>query len=65
MAAIVNGQPISETMVQRALKRVPPTEQAKARAEIMEFLVDNMLIEQYLVQQKVVVDAQGSANSVD
>jgi peptidyl-prolyl cis-trans isomerase C len=58
VAAIVNGQPISETMVQRALKRVPPAEQARARAEIMEFLVDNVLIEQYLVQQKVVVDAK-------
>jgi len=57
VAAIVNGQPVSETMVQRALKRVPPAEQARARAEIMEFLVDNMLIEQFLVQQKVVVDA--------
>jgi len=55
-AATVNGQSIPESMVQRALKRVPPNEQAKARAEILDFLIDNMLIEQYLVQQKIVIE---------
>jgi peptidyl-prolyl cis-trans isomerase C len=55
-AATVNGTPISEITVQRALKRVPPDKHAEARKEILDMLVDNSLIEQYLVQQKVVVD---------
>src|SRR4051794_19538872 len=58
VAVTVNGQPIYETSIQRALKRVQPVEQAKARPEIVEFLVDNMLVEQYLVSQKVAVDPQ-------
>lgn len=55
-AAVVNGQPIAESAVQRGLKRVPPTEHAKARPEILDYLVDNLLIDQYLLQQKVAVD---------
>jgi len=55
-AALVNGQPVSETAVQRALKRVPPTEHAKARPEILDFLIDNLLIEQHLLAQKIAVD---------
>lgn len=57
-AVSVNGQPITELAVQRALKRVPPAEHAKARPEIIEFLVDNMLVEQYLIAQKVNVTPQ-------
>lgn len=55
-AALVNGQPVTEVSVQRALKRVPPTDHAKARPEILDFLIDNLLIEQYLIAQKIVVD---------
>jgi peptidyl-prolyl cis-trans isomerase C len=57
-AATVNGQPISETAVQRGLKRVPPSEQASARAEILNYLIDNVLIDQYLAGQKVPVEAK-------
>lgn len=57
VAALVNGQPVTEVAVQRALKRVAPAEHAKARPEILDFLVDNLLIEQYLVQQRVTVEA--------
>jgi len=42
--------------VQRALKRVPPSKHAEARPEIVDFLVDNLLVEQYLVNQKVIVE---------
>ncbi|MBX7104982.1 MAG: peptidylprolyl isomerase [Gemmataceae bacterium] len=52
-AVVVNGQAISEQAVQRALKRVPPAEHAKARPEIIDFLVDNLLVDQYLIAQKV------------
>jgi peptidyl-prolyl cis-trans isomerase C len=57
-AATVNGQPIPEVAVQRGLKRVPADRQAEARPAIVDFLVDNVLIDQYLVQLNVTVDAK-------
>jgi peptidyl-prolyl cis-trans isomerase C len=47
-AATVNGIAIPEKKVQRALKRVPVQHQARARQEIINYLVDNALVEQYL-----------------
>ncbi|HEY1380426.1 MAG TPA: peptidylprolyl isomerase [Gemmataceae bacterium] len=55
-AATVNGQPITEVAVQRGLKRVPPAEHAKARPEILNYLIDNLLIDQHLTAQKTPVD---------
>ena len=55
-AATVNGQPVAEVAVQRGLKRVPAAEHAKARPEILNYLIDNALIDQYLVAQKVAVE---------
>jgi parvulin-like peptidyl-prolyl isomerase len=55
-AATVNGQPIAETAVQRGLKRVPPAEHAKARPEILNYLIDNLLIDQHLTAQKIGAD---------
>jgi parvulin-like peptidyl-prolyl isomerase len=54
-AAIVNGQQIPEVAVQRGLKRLPAETQAKARAEILNYLIDNLLLDQYLVQLPVEV----------
>src|SRR5262245_18639819 len=51
VAATVNGQPISEVAVQRALRAVPPEKHADARGEILNFLIDNALIEQHLAPQ--------------
>jgi peptidyl-prolyl cis-trans isomerase C len=56
VAATVNGQPITETAVQRGLKRVDPARHAEARPEIVSFLVDNALIDQYLLQLNQPVD---------
>jgi len=56
VAATVNGQPVPEIAVQRALKAVPPTKHAEARPEIVGFLVDNALVDQYLLGQQVAVD---------
>jgi parvulin-like peptidyl-prolyl isomerase len=56
VAATVNGQPIPEIAVQRGLKRVPPAKHAEARGEILEFLIDNALIEQNLQQRGVAVE---------
>jgi peptidyl-prolyl cis-trans isomerase C len=50
IAARVNGQPIPETAVQRALERVPPAKKDEARKQILDFLIDNVLIDQYLLQ---------------
>jgi peptidyl-prolyl cis-trans isomerase C len=55
-AATVNGQPVTEVAVQRGLKRVPADEHAKARPEILNYLIDNVLIDQYLGGQKIPVD---------
>lgn len=58
LAATVNGQPITEVAVQRGLKRVPPARQAEARADILDFLIDNALIDQYLARANVDVSAK-------
>src|SRR5438874_6859514 len=57
-AATVNGQPITEVAVQRGLKRVPPAQQAEARGEIIDYLVDNIVLDQYLQQLRVEVAAK-------
>jgi len=56
VAATVNGQPILETAVLRGLKRVPPDKHAVARPEIVDYLVENLLIDQHLLQLNVQVD---------
>ncbi len=53
IAATVNGQPIPEVAVQRGLKRVPPARQAEVRAQIIDFLIGNALVDQYLLQLKI------------
>ncbi len=55
-AATVNGQVISQTAVERALERFEESERAKARAEILDFLIDNVLIDQYPAQQNIKVE---------
>jgi parvulin-like peptidyl-prolyl isomerase len=53
IAATVNGQPLPEVAVQRGLRRVPPERQPEVRAQIIEFLVGNVLIDQYLLQHRI------------
>ncbi|HMP60160.1 MAG TPA: peptidylprolyl isomerase [Gemmatales bacterium] len=55
-AAVVNGEAIPEAMVRRALKNVPPEHQAKARAEIIEFLVANTLVDQHVRSKITLTD---------
>jgi peptidyl-prolyl cis-trans isomerase C len=57
VAATVNGQPITELAVQRCLKRVEASKRAAARPEFIDFLVDNVIIDQYLQQVPIKVDA--------
>jgi parvulin-like peptidyl-prolyl isomerase len=56
VAATVNGQPILEVAVQRGLKRVPPARHSEARVEILDYLIDNTIIEQNLQQRGVTVE---------
>ncbi len=55
-AATVNGQAIPDAAVERGLRRVPADRAAEARAAILDQLVDNALVEQYLGQLKVAVE---------
>ena len=55
-AATVNGQAIPESAVRRGLQRTPPARQAQARQAVLDFLVENALIDQYLAQLKVEAD---------
>ena len=56
VAATVNGQPIPESAVQRGLKRVPPEKHAEARPKILNYLIDQVLLDQYLQQMNIAVD---------
>jgi parvulin-like peptidyl-prolyl isomerase len=58
VAAKVNGKPIAEVAVYRALRQVPPAKWAEARTEIINFLVENALIDQYLEALKIPADAK-------
>jgi parvulin-like peptidyl-prolyl isomerase len=42
--------------VQRGLERVPPDKRAQARPELLNYLIDNILLDQHLRQLQVAVD---------
>ncbi len=56
VAAVVNGEAIANIAVLRGLDRVPPAKQAEARTEILGFLIDNVLVDQYLRQLSLAAD---------
>jgi peptidyl-prolyl cis-trans isomerase C len=56
VAAIVNGQPIPASALERAMKTIPDAKRPEARAEILNFLIDNQLIEQHLIAQKITAE---------
>src|SRR4051812_183989 len=56
VAVTVNGEKIMEMAVFRALLRENPKNRDAARKEVINYLVDNLLIDQYLRQLKVVVE---------
>jgi peptidyl-prolyl cis-trans isomerase C len=65
VAATVNGQPIPEVAVQRGLKRVPPTRQAEVRSQILDFLIGNLIVDQYLLQLKIDVQPKEVEARID
>ena len=58
IAAVVNGQPVMEMAVFRGLMRVPPRARDQARPEVVNYLVDNVIVDQYLTQLKIDVPAK-------
>src|SRR5579883_3122554 len=58
VAAHVNGQPLTEVAVNRGLERVPPDKRAAVRPELVGYLIDNMLLDQYLMQLNVAIAAK-------
>jgi parvulin-like peptidyl-prolyl isomerase len=56
--AIVNGQAISRKAIFRSLKRVPEDRRAEERVRVINFLIDNLLIDQELIRLKVPADAK-------
>jgi parvulin-like peptidyl-prolyl isomerase len=65
VAATVNGQPIPEAMVQRSLERILPDRRAEARPELLNFLIDTMVIDQYLRQLNVTVEKKEVDKKLD
>jgi parvulin-like peptidyl-prolyl isomerase len=53
VAATVNGQPIPELAVYRAFLHEPAGYNAENRKEMLNHLIDNVLVDQYLYQLKV------------
>jgi peptidyl-prolyl cis-trans isomerase C len=58
IAARVNGQAVYELAVYRGLMRVPPQRREEARKDVLNFLVDNMIVDQYLLQLKIQVNVK-------
>jgi peptidyl-prolyl cis-trans isomerase C len=56
VAATVNGQQIPEVAVWRALRQFPESEHAVARKEILNHLIENALIDQYLNALKITAE---------
>ncbi len=56
VAATVNGREIPEVAVWRALRQFPEAEHPTARKEILNHLIENALIDQYLDALKITVE---------
>lgn len=57
VAAKINGQEIPEVAVYRALRQFPAEEREIARKEILNHLVENYIIDQYLNALKITAEA--------
>jgi peptidyl-prolyl cis-trans isomerase C len=56
VAASVNGEPIYEAAVQNRLERVPPAQRAQARADLINYMVDKLAVDQHVRQAGVTVE---------
>ncbi len=55
-AAVVNGQAIPEIAVWRGLQDQAPERWDKARPEVIRLLIDNAIVDQYVLQMQIKVD---------
>ena len=58
VAARVNGQAIPELAVYRGLTRVDPQRREEVRKDVLNYLIDNTIVDQYLLQLKIQVDGK-------
>lgn len=58
VAARVNGQAIPELAVYRGSMRVPAARRDETRKDVLNYLIDNTIIDQYLLQLKIPVEAK-------
>ncbi len=58
IAATVDGQEILELQVYRGLLRENPKHWTKIRNEVLTYLIDNTIVDQYLERLKIEVDAK-------
>lgn len=65
IVARVNGQNILESAVQRGLERFPPAKRAEVRNEMLQFLIDTMLVDQYLLAARIPATPEEVAKRVD
>jgi peptidyl-prolyl cis-trans isomerase C len=65
IAATVNDQPIMEMVVYRAVRRLPQDKQAAARTEILNYLIDNAILDQSLQQLHVEVNKKEVDGKMD
>src|SRR5205085_8673071 len=64
-AAKVNNQTIPEVAVYRALRQFPPAHHEMARKEIVNHLIENTLVDQYLNAIQVKVTDQDTENLIN
>jgi peptidyl-prolyl cis-trans isomerase C len=65
VAATVNGQPIYEAQLQPALEGAPADQREKRRQAVLDMLIDNALIDQYLLQMQVQIDKAEVDKKID
>jgi parvulin-like peptidyl-prolyl isomerase len=53
--AVVNGQAVTKKAIFRSLKRVPEERRNEERLKVLNYLIDNVLIDQEMVRLKVAV----------
>src|SRR5438445_4342122 len=65
VAATVNAQPVPEIAVYRAVIRSDGKNPAEIRKEVLNFLIDTLLVDQYLVALKVQVENKDVDERID
>ena len=65
VAASVNGQTIPELALYRGLLGVAPTRREAMRKEVLNFLIDNTIVDQYLIQLKIQIEPKEMEENID